>query len=147
MTRSTCWNKAEKLQKKTYHTAWTHIWTPGLREVDLETSAKRGANRTEALVRLCWSFWSLHPKEPPNRISHKSTKVEPIRSSRTWKKSYQISKSYALQHIKTFFPRIQGQLMPMTGVISGVVTPKDKTKSNPLARLKVRIFSKSVVSF
>ena len=37
--------------------------------------------------------------------------------------------------------------MPMTGVISGVVTPKDKTKSNPLARLKVRIFSKSVVSF
>ena len=37
--------------------------------------------------------------------------------------------------------------MPMTGVISGVVTPKDKTKSNPLARLKVRIFSKSAVSF
>ena len=37
--------------------------------------------------------------------------------------------------------------MPMTGVISGVITPKDKTKSNPLARLKVRIFSKSVVSF
>ena len=25
--------------------------------------------------------------------------------------------------------------MPMTGVTSGVVTPKDKTKSNPLARL------------
>ena len=37
--------------------------------------------------------------------------------------------------------------MPMTGVISGVVTPKDKTKSNPLAGLKVRIFWKSVVSF
>ena len=36
--------------------------------------------------------------------------------------------------------------MPMTGVISGTVTPKDKTKSNPLARVKVRIFSKSVVS-
>ena len=35
--------------------------------------------------------------------------------------------------------------MPMTGVISGFVTPKDKTKSNPLAKLKVRIFSKSVV--
>ena len=31
----------------------------------------------------------------------------------------------------------------MTGVISGVVTPKEKTKSNPLARLKARIFSKS----
>ena len=37
--------------------------------------------------------------------------------------------------------------MPMTGVISGVVTRKDKTKSKSLARLKVRTFSKSVVSF
>ena len=43
---------------------------------------------------------------------------------------------------KYSFPRIQGQLMPMTGVISGTVTPKDKTKSNPLARVKVRMFSK-----
>ena len=33
--------------------------------------------------------------------------------------------------------------MPMTGVISGFVTPKDKTKSNLLAKLKVRIFSKN----
>ena len=62
---------------------------------------------------------------------------------------------------KHSFPKIQGQLMPMTGVISGVVTPKDKTKSNRLgvvtpkdktksnrlAGLKVRIFSKSLVSF
>ena len=32
--------------------------------------------------------------------------------------------------------------MPMTGVISGTVTPKDKTKSNPLASVKVRMFSK-----
>ena len=37
--------------------------------------------------------------------------------------------------------------MPMAWVIGGVVTPKDKTKSNSLGRLKVRIFSKSVVSF
>ena len=37
--------------------------------------------------------------------------------------------------------------MPMTGVINGVVTPKDKAKSNSLARLKVRIFTKSMVSF
>ena len=54
---------------------------------------------------------------------------------------------------KNYFPKIQGQLMPMAGVISGVITPKDKpksnplSKSNPLARLKVKIFSKSVVSF
>ena len=49
---------------------------------------------------------------------------------------------------KYSFPKIQGQLiMLMIEVISGVVTPKDKTKSNFLARLKVRIFSKSVVSF
>ena len=37
--------------------------------------------------------------------------------------------------------------MPMTGFISGVVTPKDKTKSNPLAREKVRILSKSFPVF
>ena len=37
--------------------------------------------------------------------------------------------------------------MSMARVISEVVTTKDKTKSNPLARLKARIFSKSVVSF
>ena len=36
--------------------------------------------------------------------------------------------------------------MPMTEVISGVVTPKGKTKSNPIARQKVRTLSKSVVS-
>ena len=44
------------------------------------------------------------------------------------------------------FPKIQGQLIAMTRFISGVVTPKDKTDSNPLAILKVRIFSKDVVS-
>ena len=44
-------------------------------------------------------------------------------------------------------PKIQGQLMPITWVISGVVTLKDRTKSNHLARIKGRIFSKSVVSF
>ena len=32
---------------------------------------------------------------------------------------------------KHTFPKIKGQLMPMTGVISGFITPKDKTKSNP----------------
>ena len=48
---------------------------------------------------------------------------------------------------KQSFPTLPGQLMFMTGVISGVVTPKDKTKSNPLAREKVSFLSISVVSF
>ena len=39
---------------------------------------------------------------------------------------------------KKTFSKLPSQLMPMTGVISGVVTPKDKTKTNPLARQKVR---------
>ena len=34
----------------------------------------------------------------------------------------------------------------MTGIISGVFTPKDKTKLNPLTRQKFRIFLKSMVS-
>ena len=36
------------------------------------------------------------------------------------------------------YPTLPGQLMTMTGVISGVVTAKDKTKSNPLATEKVK---------
>ena len=43
------------------------------------------------------------------------------------------------------FSKLPSQLIPMTEVISGVITPKDKTKSNPLSREKVRILSKSVV--
>ena len=42
------------------------------------------------------------------------------------------------------FSKLPGKLS-MTGVISGVVTHRDKTKSNFLAREKVRISSKSVV--
>ena len=41
---------------------------------------------------------------------------------------------------------MQGQLMPTTGAKSTVVKPKDKTKSKPLARLKIKTW-KSVVSF
>ena len=44
--------KKEPKESKLYSTAWAHIWTPALREVDFETSAKRGTNRTRALVSL-----------------------------------------------------------------------------------------------
>ena len=36
---------------------------------------------------------------------------------------------------KLSFPKVHGELMPMIGVIKGVITHKDQTKSNPLARL------------
>ena len=48
---------------------------------------------------------------------------------------------------KQSFPKLPGQLVPITEVINGVVTPKDKTKSTPLAREKVKILSKSVATF
>ena len=73
---------------------------------------------------------SLKQISPLNQISHISTKVEPIRSSPTWKKSEQISICFAFQHIKTNFPRNTRS----TRFISGVATPSDKTKSIPLAR-------------
>ena len=79
---------------------WPSTQNPGLKEVDLELSAKRGANRTRALVSLYWSSQNLHLKESPNQIPHRSTKVDPIRSCRTWKTSDWIPESYALQHIK-----------------------------------------------
>ena len=49
--------------------------------------------------------------------------------------------------LKATPPKAPIQSMLMTGVISGVVTPKDKTKSNPLANQKVRSITKSVVNF
>ena len=35
----------------------------------------------------------------------------------------------------------------MTGIISGIVIPKDKTESNPYANQKVRSITKSAISF
>ena len=37
---------------KLYCTVWTYIWIPAHREVDLKPSAKRVANRTDALAGL-----------------------------------------------------------------------------------------------
>ena len=59
---------------------------PGLREADLEHSPERGSDKINI-----WSSRSLYFKELPNQISHKSTKVDPNRPSRTWKKSDLIS--------------------------------------------------------
>ena len=95
-------------EKNKYRTAWTHICIQAFREVDLEPRLREEPTEIEALVSLYWSPWSSHLKKPPNWILHKSTKVDPIRSSRTWKKSDQISKSYALQHIKTNFVKNTG---------------------------------------
>ena len=60
-------------ENKFYRTIWTHILIPALREVDLESSAKERVNRTKTLVTLYWLPRSLHPKVPPNRISHRLT--------------------------------------------------------------------------
>ena len=81
---------------------------------------------------LYWSSPSLHRKEPPNRISCKSTKAGPIRSSRTWKKSCQISKSYALQHIETFFSQeYKVNWWPWLGLSVGSSHPKIRLSQTP----------------
>ena len=59
--------KDPRRKQVVYHTAWTQIWMPALTEVDLEPSAKKGANRTKALVNLYWSSQSLYLKELPNQ--------------------------------------------------------------------------------
>ena len=76
-------------------------WSPVHGKVDFQPGAKRGTNKTRALVSLYWLPWTLHLKQSPNHISHKSTKVDPIRLPWFSKKSDQIPKSYAFQHIKT----------------------------------------------
>ena len=74
-----------------------------LHTLDLETSTKTGTNRAEPIVSFHWSSQSFSHKEPANQIKNKSTKVDPIISSRTWKNSDEISISYVSHHIKTFF--------------------------------------------
>ena len=83
---------------------------PALREVDLEPSAKTGTDTTEALVSLYWLSQSLPLKQSPNRVLNKSTLVNPIKSSQTWKEINQIPKVDALQHIKINFPKITNSI-------------------------------------
>ena len=130
------WKTAE--ENKSYCTASTHRWIAALRrEVGLEPRAKIGADRTEALASLYWLPRRLHSKEPPNQISHKSIKEDPINFLEL-KRSLTKSPNPMLFSIsKLSFPKIHGELMPMIGVIKGVITRKDQTKSNPLARVKV----------
>ena len=66
----------------------------------------------------------------------------------------QVEKSFAkspnpmlFSRSKQTFPKTEANLMPMTRITCWFVTPKDKTKSNPLASLKVMMLSKSDVSF
>ena len=78
---------------------------PGLREVDLEPSPKRGTIRIKALVSLYWSSWSLLLKQSLNIVLNKLTLVNPIKSPQTWKEINKIPELHALQHIKINFPK------------------------------------------
>ena len=75
-------------------------------EVDLEPSAKRATDKTEELQNLYWLCRSLPQKQFFNSILYKSTLVDPIKLSQTWKMTKQISKLHALQHIKTDSPKL-----------------------------------------
>ena len=77
---------------------------------------------------------SLKQISPLNQISHISTKVDPIRSSPTWKKSEQICICFAFQHIKTNFPRNTRSTNGHDQVYKWSCHTSDKTKSIPLAR-------------
>ena len=70
-------------KSKLYGTAWSQIWIPALTEVDLQSIANRGTNRTRALVSLYSLSQSLHLKESPNQMTQKSIKVDPMRWSGT----------------------------------------------------------------
>ena len=83
---------------------------PALRGVDLKPSPERWTNRSQGLLNLYWLSWSLPLKEYINRISYKSTLVDPIKSSCTWKETNQILKRHALQHIKTSSPKTSNSI-------------------------------------
>ena len=72
---------------------WITKENAALREVDLEPNAKRRTDRTTALVSLYWLSPSVTLKQSFNIILYKVTSVDPIKLSRTWKKTNQIPKS------------------------------------------------------
>ena len=134
MTRSTCWNNEETLKNcKSCYTAWNHLWIPALRELDFEPSVKRDTNRARALVSLLIVTY-LYLKQVLAQISTyqpRQTLSDCLRLEKSLTKSpnpilFSISKQIS--------PKLPSQLMPMTGVISEVVTPKGKTKSNSLGK-------------
>ena len=101
-----------KLRKKKTQQKTSHILQPGLtkqnlalREVHLEPTANWGTNRTEDLVSLWWSSLSLPLKLFFNKILHKLTLVDPIKSSWNSVKTNRIPKLHAVQHIKTKFTK------------------------------------------
>ena len=104
VTRSTCWNKKERPQKKTSHIVQRGLTygSQHLERWNCNPVLRKEPIKTKALVSFYWLSQSLHLKEPPNWTSQKSTKEDPIRLSWTWIKSDQISKSYPVQHIKNF---------------------------------------------
>ena len=89
-------------ENKSYRTAWTHIWIPAIREVDMETSVKRGGNTPEALVSLYLPSRSLHTIEPRNPISQKINQASHYQIVSNLKKVYpnlQILCSLAYENI------------------------------------------------
>ena len=60
--------KGRNTQKKSksYDTAWIHLWIPALRGLYLEPNAKRGSNRSRALV----SLYSPPPFQYPQNNDH-----------------------------------------------------------------------------
>ena len=55
-------------ERKSYRTAWTHIWIVAIREVDLEPSAKRGTNRSKALVSFYYRLEAYLLKSLPTKF-------------------------------------------------------------------------------
>ena len=130
------WKQGRNTLKKA-----SHIVQPALTygSQHLQSSTKRG---TRALVSLCWLSWSWHLKESPSQISHKWT----LSFHLELQKSLTESPNPMLFNIsKQAFPKLPSQLMNMTGVISSIVTSKDK--SNSLAKQKVRTSPISMVKF
>ena len=118
------------------------IKNSALREVDLEPSAKRGTNRTGALLSLYWLSWSLLLKQSFNKISYKSILIDPVKLSWTWDETDQISKLHALQHIKTNSPKRTNSINAHDYGYKWA-----QAKLNPLANQNVRSITKSVISF
>ena len=119
-------------RSKSYRTALGHTRYPPVREVDLEPTGKRGNERalplwptTDRLEAYSsnWSSTQKHTQQPWKTLSKRLEICE----DSTW-----FPKIMLFSISNKAIPELLDKLEFLTVVISGFVTPKDKTKSNPL---------------
>ena len=121
-----------KPESKSYRTALGHTRNPPVREVDLEPTGKRGNERENSydpllIVSKLTPATSPHPEDTLIDFGVPCQSISKFQEILPYHPNF-------ISLIKTFpFFKLPKAHKFLTGVISGVVTPKDRAELYPLA--------------